>query len=786
MAARGKRVKAPSDDRRLTYEIAGIMLLALAALMLMSFYVQTGVIGNLVGGALAYLTGGQGRYGVVLAVAYFGICLTLYRRPLKKAPRAAGVLLSLLLFLAGVHFILPVSNLTRSGMISSFWNYGKSGLGGGILGALLCMAAVYLFARTGTIILMAACAVIALVLLTGVPLIKMLQGFGSGIRRGGHGIGQRILDFMFVEEELPAEGEGLPGVGTAGDDRSASGAAQASFGRGHVREEHGNHSLPVIIDYNAPVAALKEEEQMAASGQVQSAQQMDGRLPAASPGHFFPGQLHREMDGNAGSFENYSLPPLSLLTKPLRVKSSRLNKEILENVRILEETLNNFGVQVCVSQVHRGPAITRYEVQPAPGIKVSKIVRLADDIALSLAAPDVRIEAPIPGKAALGIEVPNREVLPVYLREILECPEFMDAASKITIALGKDIAGNPIIADLMKMPHLLIAGATGSGKSVCLNAIITSILYKATPDDVKFVMIDPKMVELITYNGIPHLLSPVVIDPRRAASALKWVVGEMENRYELFASLGIRDITRYNSMCREQGWLHEPLPLIVVVIDELADLMLIAPIEVEDLICRLAQMARAAGIHLVVATQRPSVDVITGLIKANIPTRIAFAVSSQTDSRTILDLNGAEKLLGKGDMLFLPVGATKPIRIQGTLVTDGEIEGIVKYILKQGQPQYIANFPEQAQASVLDKMFEDELFADAARLVMEQGHASISLLQRRFRIGYARAGRLMDILEERGIVGPYDGARPRDVLMTSEQFNRYYGKKTSERRNQEM
>ncbi len=364
-----------------------------------------------------------------------------------------------------------------------------------------------------------------------------------------------------------------------------------------------------------------------------SASKDEQNKPHAVSGEVIPARLNQEMDQDqAGSYDNYCLPSLGLLSKSLKVKSNRLNKEILENVRILEETLNNFGVQVCVSQVHRGPAITRYEVQPAPGIKVSKIVRLSDDIALSLAASDVRIEAPIPGKAALGIEVPNKEVLPVYLREILECQEFSDAESKITIALGKDIAGNPIIADLMKMPHLLIAGATGSGKSVCLNAIITSILYKANPGEVKFVLIDPKMVELITYNGIPHLLSPVVTDPRRAASALKWVVGEMENRYELFASLGIRDITRYNNMCREHGWQHEPLPLIVVVIDELADLMMIAPIEVEDLICRLAQMARAAGIHLVVATQRPSVDVITGVIKANIPTRIAFAVSSQTDS----------------------------------------------------------------------------------------------------------------------------------------------------------
>ena len=363
----------------------------------------------------------------------------------------------------------------------------------------------------------------------------------------------------------------------------------------------------------------------------------------------------------------------------------------------------------------------------------------------------------------------------VSLRELLECPEFTDAASKISIALGKDIAGNPIVADLMKMPHLLIAGATGSGKSVCLNSIITSILYKATPSEVKLVMIDPKMVELIGYNGIPHLLSPVVTNPRKAASALKWVVSEMETRYELFSSMGIRDITRYNSQS-ENHRQCEPLPYIVVVIDELADLMMIAPIDVEDAICRISQMARAAGIHLVVATQRPSVDVITGLIKANIPARIAFAVSSQIDSRTILDMSGAEKLLGKGDMLFVPVGASKPIRIQGALVTDSEVEDIVGYILKQGKPLYVASFLEQPETTAKVETFEDPLFQDAAKLVLDQGHASVSMLQRRFRIGYARAGRLMDILKDKGIVGPYDGAKPRDVLMTSDQFVRFYGK----------
>lgn len=404
-------------------------------------------------------------------------------------------------------------------------------------------------------------------------------------------------------------------------------------------------------------------------------------------------------------------------------------------------------------------------------------MRLADDIALSLAAPAVRIEAPIPGKAAMGIEVPNKEIAIVCLREILETKRFQDAASKLTIALGKDIAGNPIITDLVKMPHMLIAGATGSGKSVCLNTIICSILYKASPDEVKLLMIDPKMVELTTYNGIPHLVSPVVTEPKKAASALRWAVKEMEIRYELFASMGVRDITKYNELIRtREQEQHEPLPYIVVIIDELSDLMIISPVDVEDAICRLAQMARAAGIHLVIATQRPSVDVITGVIKANIPSRVAFAVSSQTDSRTILDLNGAEKLLGRGDMLFMPIGAIKPIRIQGALVTESEVEETVDFLNKQGEAALITDFPAQEEETVEDEEFVDELFYDAARLVIDVGHGSASLLQRRLRVGYTRAARLIDTLEAKGIVGSFEGSKPRDVLMTSEQFERYYGK----------
>ncbi|KUK83696.1 MAG: DNA segregation ATPase FtsK/SpoIIIE, partial [Pelotomaculum thermopropionicum] len=473
----------------------------------------------------------------------------------------------------------------------------------------------------------------------------------------------------------------------------------------------------------------------------------------------------------------YKLPSLSILSRPYRVKNVRFNKDISENIRILEETMESFGVKVKVIQVSRGPAITRYEIQPPSGVKVSRIVSLADDIALSMAAPGVRIEAPIPGKAAVGIEVPNREISKVHLRELLETQEFTGSGSKLTVALGKDIAGNPVVADLAKMHHLLIAGATGSGKSVCLNTLIASILFKAGPDEVKFLIIDPKMVELTTYNGIPHLTSPVITDPKKAAAALRWAVREMESRYELFAAAGVRDIGRYNRLLKKKekdG--SRQMPLIVIIIDELADLMIIAPADVEDAVCRLAQMARAAGIHLVVATQRPSVDVITGLIKANIPSRVSFAVSSQIDSRTILDVAGAEKLLGKGDMLFYPVSASKPVRVQGAFLSDREVEDLVNYLKKQAEPVYYDKILAENTREQECLEMEDELLPRAVHILIEAGHASISMLQRRLHIGYARAARLIDIMEKKGIVGGYEGSKPRAVLMTLEQYDQVFKK----------
>lgn len=474
--------------------------------------------------------------------------------------------------------------------------------------------------------------------------------------------------------------------------------------------------------------------------------------------------------------ENYRLPPYSLLDHPIGFEQGNELKDISNNAKKLEATLDSFGVKAKVLQIHRGPAVTRYEIQPDVGVKVSRIVNLADDIALSLAAKDIRIEAPIPGKAAIGIEVPNSEIAIVTLREVLESKNFFDSKSILSIALGRDITGDPIIGNLGKMPHLLVAGATGSGKSVCINSIVSSLLYKAKPSEVKLLMIDPKMVELNVYNGIPHLISPVVTDPKKAAKALKMVVNEMEKRYEKFSEKGARDIERYNTLLKTEndgeGHHVQLLPYIVVIIDELADLMMVAPTDVEDAIIRLAQKARAAGIHLIVATQRPSVDVITGLIKANIPSRIAFGVSSQIDSRTILDMGGAEKLLGRGDMLYLPVGSSKPTRIQGAFISEQEVESVVSFVKNQQEANYQQEIINSLNQPTTEKEEdEDELFYEAVQAIIENKQASVSLLQRRLRIGYARAARLIDSMEARGIVGPYEGSKPRTVLINENQFN---------------
>ena len=480
--------------------------------------------------------------------------------------------------------------------------------------------------------------------------------------------------------------------------------------------------------------------------------------------------------------EGYSYPPLTLLNKSKATDTAALSAELDHTAEHLVETLKSFGVETRIVDISRGPTVTRYELQPCAGVKISKITNLADDIALNLATAGVRIEAPIPNKAAVGIEVPNKASAVVGVRGILESPAFINAKSKLTVALGRDIGGNVVVTDIAKMPHGLIAGATGSGKSVCINSIIISLLYKATPDEVKLLMIDPKVVELGIYNGIPHLLVPVVTDPRKAAGALGWSVTEMERRYKMFADRGVRDLAGYNKFVENLGDPEvQKMPHIVIIIDELADLMMTAPNEVEDSINRIAAKARAAGMHLIIATQRPSVDVVTGVIKANIPTRIAFAVSSQIDSRTILDSAGAEKLLGRGDMLFSPVGSTKPNRIQGCFVSDEEVEAVVDYIKSDHTVDYDDDVMVEIerQAAIEKKQKTglpedgpegDPMLDEAIRVVVENGMASTSLLQRKLKLGYARAARIVDEMEQRGVVGPYEGSKPRKVLISKEQL----------------
>ncbi|WP_313429882.1 DNA translocase FtsK, partial [Siminovitchia terrae] len=470
----------------------------------------------------------------------------------------------------------------------------------------------------------------------------------------------------------------------------------------------------------------------------------------------------QEVETSVTETVHYTFPDLSLLKPPVFKEE---NTEWLnEQASLLDETMENFNVKARVVRASQGPSVTRFEVQPDKGVKVNKITNLSNDIKLSMAARDIRMEAPIPGTRSIGIELPNKESRPVQISEIIGESAFQSAGFPLTAALGLDISGEPVVTDLRKMPHGLIAGATGSGKSVCINSILVSLLYKARPDELKLMLIDPKMVELAPYNHIPHLVSPVITDVKAATAALKWAVDEMERRYELFVHAGVRDIGRFNELAETKGQKSEHLPYIVIIIDELADLMMVAPAEVEESICRIAQKARACGIHLLIATQRPSVDVITGLIKANVPTRIAFAVSSQVDSRTVIDVSGAEKLLGRGDMLFLNNGSVKPVRLQGTFVSDEEIDRVIDHVRDQGKPNYIFQQDELLKKAEIQEN-EDELLLDACQFVVKQGNASTSLLQRQFRIGYNRAARLMEMMEDQGVISGAKGSKPRDVLI---------------------
>ncbi|WP_373367369.1 DNA translocase FtsK [Thermaerobacillus caldiproteolyticus] len=633
-----------------------------------------------------------------------------------------------------------------------FWmevrgEHSSTDLGGGMIGAVLFAASYQLFDELGTKWICFLLFIVGTVLITGKSLHDTI---GKAIALIVSFIYQQWREFVAdMKQFFAMRKKQKPSVPKTPKQNVKESRDEEDEDED---EEERLSPPPIISDFTA--VRTEEVEQVAEVAEENNEEEAN------------PPMAFSEME-NA----DYQLPPLELLRLPKPTNQAKDHANIYANARKLEKTFQSFGVKAKVTQVHLGPAVTKYEVYPDVGVKVSKIVSLSDDLALALAAKDIRIEAPIPGKSAIGIEVPNEEIATVSLREVLEATENYKPDAKLLIGLGRDISGEAVVAELNKMPHLLVAGATGSGKSVCINGIITSLLMRTKPHEVKMMMIDPKMVELSVYNGIPHLLAPVVTDPKKASQALKKVVSEMERRYELFSHTGTRNIEGYNEYIQrhnQQSDAKQPLlPYIVVIVDELADLMMVASSDVEDSITRLAQMARAAGIHLIIATQRPSVDVITGVIKANIPSRIAFSVSSQTDSRTILDMGGAEKLLGRGDMLFLPMGASKPIRVQGAFVSDEEVEEVVKFVISQQKAQYQEEMIFNDTVEESDE-FDDELYDEAVQLVIEMQSASVSMLQRRFRIGYNRAARLIDAMEARGVVGPYEGSKPRAVLISKE------------------
>lgn len=769
-ASSKKKGKSPLNP--LLFEVIGLAMLALAVIMIFEF----GIVGRGLGSFGRFLFGNW-HVALPFILIVQALLFMVKRGELGWKNRIVGgslcILASLLLFshillfkeLSASRVLMTDSALkeTWKVLISNGGISTRSGtLGGGMAGAVLFAMFYSLFDSAGATVAGILLLLTGLILISGKALAPYLAEWFprafSSVTQKLKGINLRTAP-KAVPEKKPKP-------------------ARATRSSKHQREP-SQESDPV----SRPMVAVPEEDEPYVQPIISAFNERNDEIemPIAKEPEPAPHMETKETDpaevsknpyqGVSGEEENesYQLPSFNLLKQPPENDQSGEYNAIQANAQKLERTFHSFGVKARVTQVHLGPAVTKYEVLPDTGVKVSRIVSLADDIALALAASGIRIEAPIPGKSAVGIEVPNTSVAVVSLREVLEAKENNRPDSKLLIALGRDVTGEAMLSELNKMPHVLIAGATGSGKSVCVNGIITSIIMRAKPHEVKMMMIDPKMVELNVYNGIPHLLAPVVTDPRKAAQALKKVVSEMERRYELFSHTGTRNIEGYNTHINtwneENEEKHPRMPYIVVIVDELADLMMVASNDVEDAITRLAQMARAAGIHLIIATQRPSVDVITGIIKANIPSRIAFAVSSAIDSRTILDSGGAEKLLGRGDMLFLPAGASKPTRVQGAFVSDREVEAVVDFVIQQQKAQYQEEMIPTEIEDVHQNDETDELYDDAVQLVVEMQTASVSLLQRRFRVGYSRAARIVDQMEMRGVVGPPEGSKPRQVLI---------------------
>lgn len=807
-----KNTKSASASKRLKSEVTGLISFAFGLLMALSIYFSniTGPLGEL----LAKISGGlfgMSAYALPPLILIHGI-IKIFKPELLHQDKRFYLVIALLfvfssMLQAGLYDVSRYENMTLLRYIDTFYKEGISAIGkrgdfissGGVLGGIFGVPLLFVFKKLGTMVVLTTAAIILVMLITRLSLYDAARSVAKGTSEAIGG----MVDAARKKREERIIRKSLEELVVRED--SPSGSPTQGRMKGRVLD------FPLEDQDNAdigPDLPLGKSDPPVAPAAVESRTREDNKLKVfdletkeperqpkrnheektepeprkkertkAKPEEKEDQPPHADL-APAGEMDfEYTFPPFELLSRSKEGESNmkKLKSSSIDNAKKLEATLESFGIGARVINVSVGPAFTRYELQPAPGVKVSRIVNLTDDIALNLAASGVRIEAPIPGKAAIGIEVPNKEVAPISLRSVLESDEFRNHKSHLAVALGKDISGDNVVIDLARMPHLLIAGATGSGKSVCLNSVIISLLFKASPDDVKLLMIDPKVVELGAYNGIPHLLIPVVTDPNKAAGALRWAVSEMTTRYKLFADRGVRDLLGYNATVEETGE-GVKLPQIVIIIDELADLMMVAPHDVEDSVCRLAQMARAAGMHLVIATQRPSVNVITGVIKANIPSRIAFAVSSQVDSRTILDMAGAEKLLGKGDMLYYPVGIPKPVRVKGAYVSDKEVELVVDYVKNQVNARYdqeiIENINDNAKNNDDDTSDgdSDELLDQAIEAVIECGQASVSFIQRRFKVGYARAGRIIDQMAERNIISGYEGSKPRRVLISKERW----------------
>ncbi|AVM26137.1 cell division protein FtsK [Bacillus pumilus] len=786
MAKKRKRKtrKKQNKQLKLKYELNGLVCIAIAIIAIL----QLGVVGQTFVHLFRFFAG---EWFILCLIGLFLFGVTIFWK--KQIPdmltrRKAGLycIIASILLLSHVKLFQHLSSAGAIGSQSVIRNTfelflmdmkgetGSPDLGGGMIGAVLFAASYFLFAQAGSQIMAIVLLLIGIVLITNRSLQEMVKKVTLPVSQ-------------FLVKQWKAFVEDMKGIKQAKKSAPSQKTGEKKK-RSRTQEEDDDdqilikedmpatdNSQPIIssfADRDDILTPLVQKEQTAKEREPLQESEHSAPVPSDSPDEpkEAPPMTFTELEN-----KDYELPSLDILAEPQHSGQQTDKKNIYENARKLEKTFQSFGVKAKVTQVHLGPAVTKYEVYPDVGVKVSKIVNLSDDLALALAAKDIRIEAPIPGKSAIGIEVPNAEIAMVSLKEVLESKQNDRPNAKLLIGLGRNISGEAVLAEMNKMPHLLVAGSTGSGKSVCINGIITSILMRAKPHEVKMMMIDPKMVELNVYNGIPHLLAPVVTDPKKASQALKKVVSEMERRYELFSHTGTRNIEGYNDYIKRMNQSEEAkqpeLPYIVVIVDELADLMMVASSDVEDSITRLSQMARAAGIHLIIATQRPSVDVITGVIKANIPSRIAFSVSSQTDSRTILDMGGAEKLLGRGDMLFLPVGANKPVRVQGAFLSDEEVEHVVDHVITQQKAQYQEEMIPTEETQEQLASVEDDLYDEAVELIIGMQTASVSMLQRRFRIGYTRAARLIDAMEERGVVGPYEGSKPREVLLSKEQYD---------------